>query len=129
MDPVDVVRRYLNVFDTGDLAEMEAVVAEDVEIWGAGSHVVGRRYPMESVRNPGLSNCRTEILELFAAGDRVIAYFHLTYLHDASGRDVTMSGMKMYQVADGKIVRFWGETDLFGLLRQLGTVPDDITFE
>jgi ketosteroid isomerase-like protein len=34
MNPVDVVRRYLKVFETGDLAELEAVVAEDVEIWG-----------------------------------------------------------------------------------------------
>lgn len=46
VDPVEVVRRYLKVFETGDLAEMEAVVAEDVEIWGGGVHVVGRQYPL-----------------------------------------------------------------------------------
>jgi len=129
MTPVDVVRRYLKVFETGDLAEMEATVAEDVEIWGAGSRVVGRRYPMGVVNTPGLSDCRMEIVELFAAGDRVVVYFHNTYRHDASGRDVTQSGIKMYQVADGKIVRFWGETDLFGLLRQVGKVPGEISFD
>ena len=30
----------------------------------------------------------------------------------------------MYQVDGGKIVRFWGEADLFGLLRDLGILPD-----
>jgi hypothetical protein len=30
----------------------------------------------------------------------------------------------MYQVADGRIVRFWGEQDLFGLLVGLGMLPD-----
>jgi len=29
----------------------------------------------------------------------------------------------MYQVADGKIVRFWGEQDLSGLVTGLGMLP------
>ncbi|MGY0233304.1 ester cyclase [Longispora urticae] len=129
MEPVDVVRRYLRVFETGDLAELEAVVAEDVEIWGAGNRVVGRRYPAEAVTTPGLSDCRVDIVELFAAGDRVVAYFVNIYRHDATGRDVRLSGIKMYQVSEGRIIRFWGETDLFGLLRQLGKVSGEISFD
>jgi predicted ester cyclase len=69
-----------------------------------------------------------EIIELFAAGDRVVVYFSNTYRHDATGRDVVQTGSKMYQVADGRIVRFWGETDLFGLLRQLGKISGEISF-
>ena len=128
MDPVDVVRRYLKVYESGDPSGMADLVAEDVEIWGAGSHVVGRKFPMGAMVSPGLSNTRIEIIELFAAEDRVVAYFNSTYRHDATGKDVVQSGIKMYQVADGKIIRFWGETDLFGLLRQLGKVPAEISF-
>lgn len=36
-----------------------------------------------------------------------------------------MSGIKHYRVGGGRIVEFWGETDLDGLLRQLGHVPAD----
>jgi len=36
--------------------------------------------------------------------------------------------MKMYEVRDGRIVRFWGETDLWGLLRAAGKVPDKADF-
>lgn len=35
----------------------------------------------------------------------------------------------MYQVDGGRIIRFWGETDLFGPLRQLGKVPADVSFQ
>ena len=30
----------------------------------------------------------------------------------------------MYRLAGGLIVQFWGEQDLFGLLRGLGMLPD-----
>jgi hypothetical protein len=32
----------------------------------------------------------------------------------------------MYQVNDRKIVRFWGEADLFGLLRGLDMLPGTV---
>ncbi|NUR49579.1 MAG: nuclear transport factor 2 family protein [Hamadaea sp.] len=129
LSPAEVVRRYLKVFETGDVAQMETLVAEDVEIWGAGNHVVGRRYPMGAAVTPGLTDCRMEIVELFEAGDRVVVYFHNTYRHEASGQDALQSGLKMYEVRDGKIVRFWGETDLYGLLMRLGKVPAEVSFE
>lgn len=119
MDAETVVRRYLTVFETENTDELEDLVAEDVEIWTGGERVVGRRYPMSSVHTPGLSGCRTDIVELFSADDRVVVYFRNTYRHDATGVDVTMAGMKMYQVTDGRIVRSWGETDVNGLLEQV----------
>ena len=99
---------------------------EDVEIHGAGQHVRGRRHPQGAVLTPGLSDCRVGIDDLFAAGDRVTVAFTLTYTHDRSGRDLTMTGLKSYRLRDGRIVEFWGETDLYGLLRQAGLVPDQI---
>jgi ketosteroid isomerase-like protein len=128
MEPVEVVRRYLSLFETGQVEELDRLVAEDVEIWGGGQHVRGRHYPAGSIKTPGLSDCRVEIVELFAAEDRVVVYFRNTYRHAASGRDVVQTGLKMYQVRDGKIVRFWGETDLYGLLRQLHKVPGTVSF-
>ncbi|MER6593412.1 hypothetical protein ABT214_16480 [Micromonospora purpureochromogenes] len=34
------------------------------------------------------------------------------------------SACKMYRLAGGRIVQFWGEQDLYGLLRGLEMVPD-----
>ncbi|GAA4576428.1 hypothetical protein [Planotetraspora kaengkrachanensis] len=52
--------------------------------------------------------------------------FTLTYTHDRTGRDLTMTGIKSYRLHAGRIVEFWGETDLHGLLRQAGLVPEQI---
>jgi len=122
----DVVLRYLRVFETTDIGEFRHIVAEDVRVHGAGHHVRGRRHPEGSVLTPGLSNCRVAVDDLFAAGDRVTVAATLTYHHDRSGRDATMTVCKTYRIEDGVIVEFWGETDLYGLLRALGHVPEEI---
>ncbi|WP_067186906.1 ester cyclase [Microtetraspora niveoalba] len=122
----DVVLRYLRVFETRQVAELEELVAEDVLVHGAGHHVQGRQYPAGSVMTPGLSNCRVQVHDLFAARDRVTVAFTLTYTHDRTGRDLTMTGVKSYRLQDGRIVEFWGETDLYGLLRQAGLVSEQI---
>ncbi|WP_217368115.1 ester cyclase [Kitasatospora sp. MMS16-BH015] len=122
----EVVRRYLRVFETKEVAEFEELVAEDVLVHGAGIHARGRHYPEGAVLTPGLSDCRVRVDDLFAAGDRVTVAFTLTYTQDRTGRDLTMTGVKSYRLRDGRIVEFWGETDLYGLLRQAGLVPEQI---
>ncbi|WP_369034163.1 MULTISPECIES: ester cyclase [Streptomyces] len=122
----DVVRRYLQIFETRDVAELRHLVAEDVLIHAAGQHVRGRHHPEGSVLTPGLSDCRVRVDDLFAAADRVTTAFTLTYTHDRTGRDLTMTGIRSYRLEDGVIVEFWGETDLYGLLRQAGLVPHQI---
>lgn len=125
----DVVRRYLRVFVTGDLAELAEVVADDVRIHGAGTDVQGRDYVERAVHQPGLRCTDIEVHELFAAGDRVAVYFTQHLLHEPTGRNLAMTGLKLYRVTGGRIVEFWGETDLYGLMRQLGKVPAEINFE
>jgi ketosteroid isomerase-like protein len=126
MRNAEIVRRYLRVFETRDVAEFDELVAENVVVHGAGFHGQGRQYPVGAVLTSGLSNCRVQVDDLFSAGDRVTVAFTLTYTHDRSGRDLTMTGVKSYRLREGRIVEFWGETDLYGLLRQAGLVPEQI---
>jgi predicted ester cyclase len=51
-------------------------------------------------------------------GDRVAS--HWTARGTNRGRRVTMRGITISQVVDGKIVEDWGYSDTAGLLRQLG---------
>jgi hypothetical protein len=80
----------------------------------------------ESVQSPGLSGCAVQIEDLFAARDRVTVSFTLTYTQERTGKELTMTGTKCYRLQDGKIVELWGETALYGFLRQAGLVPAPI---
>ena len=120
----DVVRRYLRTFATRDLDELRAVVAEDVEMYGAGQFARGRQTIEEAVTAPGLTVIDQQIVELYSAGHRVMVAGSNTYRQDSTGRTAVQSFCKMYQVDGGRIVRFWGEADTFGLLRGLGILPD-----
>jgi ketosteroid isomerase-like protein len=129
MTPGEVVRAYLRLFETQDVAALDALMAEDVQAWGANQHVKGREVPAGAIAGyPGLTCRGVEILELHECGERVTVYFRSTYRHDGSGQDVVQTGLKMYEVHDGRITRFWGETDLWSLLKQLGKVPERIDF-
>ncbi|MGC4898143.1 nuclear transport factor 2 family protein [Micromonospora echinospora] len=126
---IEVVKRYLRTFLTKDLAELAEVVDEDVRIYGSGVAVRGRRHPEAAVSSPGLTVLDQEILEIFAAGDRVVVSVAQTYRRDATGATTVQSACKMYRLAGGRIVQFWGEQDTYGLLRGLGLLPDEpITF-
>ena len=41
----------------------------------------------------------------------------------ATGKEATITSMDLYRIVDGKIVEQWTETDLLGLMQQLGVVP------
>jgi predicted ester cyclase len=41
----------------------------------------------------------------------------------ATGKEVTMSGISVHRVADGKLVEHWGQIDAFGLFTQMGSMP------
>ncbi|MCW3815423.1 nuclear transport factor 2 family protein [Micromonospora sp. DR5-3] len=122
---VEVVRRYLRTFVTKDLAELAEVVAEDVQIYGSGAAVRGRHHVEGAISSPGLTVVDQEILELFAAEDRVVVSMAQTYRRDATGATAVQSACKMYRLAGGRIVQFWGEQDLYGLLRGLTMLPDE----
>jgi hypothetical protein len=65
------------------------------------------------------------IVELFAAEDRVVVSIAQTYRRDATGATAVQSACKMYRLRAGTIVQFWGEQDLYGLLRGLGMLAPE----
>ena len=73
---------------------------------------------------------RVRIEDLFAADDKVVVRWssHGTHRGELQGippthRPVTMTGIAIYRLAGGKIVEEWMNTDMLGMLRQLGVIP------
>jgi steroid delta-isomerase-like uncharacterized protein len=70
------------------------------------------------------------IEDLVVAGDKVVARWTSMGTHagsfqgiPASGRYVSTSGITIFRLENGKIVEEWSETDMMGLLQQVGAFP------
>jgi steroid delta-isomerase-like uncharacterized protein len=71
-----------------------------------------------------------EMHHLLCDGDLVTAHYTWTATHQgdllgipASGTRVSVSGISIFRVDDGRIVEEWWHEDLLGLLQQLGAIP------
>ena len=70
------------------------------------------------------------IEDLVAEGDKVVARWTATGTNTGefqgmppTGRTATSSGITIFRIADGRIVEEWSESDMLGLLQQLGVIP------
>ena len=68
--------------------------------------------------------------DMVAEGDKVAARFTACGTHKGSfmnlpptGKPITMTGIEIFRIEDGKIAELWGEANLLGLMVQLGIVP------
>jgi predicted ester cyclase len=41
----------------------------------------------------------------------------------ATGKSITITGIEIFHIENGKIAEIWGEANLFGLMQQLGIIP------
>ena len=69
--------------------------------------------------------------DLIVEGDKAAVRSVMTGTHQGelmgippTGKQVSVSVMLVYRVAEGKIVEFWMNGDMLGLLQQLGAIPE-----
>lgn len=98
----------------------------------ASPHVTDLAGLKESLRTKlaAFPDLHVKIDELLAEGDRVTKRWTLHATHTAdlgglppTGRRITLSGIDLFRLADGKIVECWLAYDNLSLLQQLGAIP------
>jgi len=92
---------------------------------GFGQTVAGLR--------AGFPDIRFTIEDVVADGDRVAVRWTWHATHTGAfrawgptGKAVKDTGMAFYQLAHGKVVRAWVETDRLAVLQQIGAIPADL---
>lgn len=66
---------------------------------------------------------RTTIDEMFEVGDDKVVTITTTTNTHKSGKEITVKGIGIDRIADGKIVETWYSWDRLGYWQQLGFVP------
>ena len=132
-----IVRRYIEeAWNRGNVSVVDELMAP-----GYKRHVNGCPTPLTRDAHKqrllrirrALPDVRLTIEDLIAAGDRVVSRLtlrgtqHETFMGiPPTGRRVTITGIDIARLSDGRIVEQWAEMDTLGLIQQLGALPQHV---
>lgn len=127
-----VVRRAWEGVDRGDLGVAEEVYATDCVIHEPDEDIEGVEAAKEFIGMfleafPGMD---MTIEDMVAEGDKVAARWTARGVHRGelagippSGNEISVSGIIIHCVEDGKIAEEWEMPDNMGLMQQIGAIP------
>jgi steroid delta-isomerase-like uncharacterized protein len=129
----EIVREFIDrVFTKGDLSAVDDLLSDDFvnhdPHFGAPEGREAFRY-MGTVMREACPDWHSDLHLLVGEGDIVVEQFTASGTHRGelagvapTGRELTMPGINIFRIADGRIGERWGQLDELGLLRQLGAV-------
>lgn len=86
--------------------------------------------PMTEGMTRTFGDCHSAIDALIAEDDLVVARWTLQGIHTGewrgiapTGKPITITGITIHRIADGKIAELWAEEDWLGLLQQISGLP------
>lgn len=128
-----IVRRFFEEGPSkGNLADADELLSPSFSL-----HTPLPSAPGIPGMNDIITACRAAFLHLnvtvedmVADGDKVAARFTAHGIHKGSfmslpptGKPITMTGIEIFRIEDGRIAELWGEANLLGLMVQLGVIP------
>lgn len=125
--------RIMEIFNSGDTSELAEVVADDfVEhnpLPGMGADRDALAGLITALHG-GFSDFKIEVKLRISAGDYLVEHWVSGGTHDgdflgipASGNEVSIEGIDINRIEDGKLAEHWGQMDSLGLMQQLGVIP------
>jgi steroid delta-isomerase-like uncharacterized protein len=137
MSNIELVKALHHIWNTGDLALIDSVYAQDfVAHWPASSEVPERRgvegihFGVGRIR-AAFPDWHERVIDVFGSGDRVASRYVSTGTHqgafwgiEPTGRRIEMQEMSIFRIADGRIAEQWCMFDDLARLQQLGVSPD-----
>jgi steroid delta-isomerase-like uncharacterized protein len=132
-DHKGLLRRALDAWNSGDQGALDDLFAPGVVMHLRGrSDVTGldayRAYTV--ALRTAFPDQRWVPEDLVAEGDRAVLVWTLRGTHRGelsgvapTGKAVTVTGISVYRIAEGKLAEIWVQSDTLGLLQQIGAIP------
>jgi predicted ester cyclase len=130
-----VVRRWIETFNNPYTPQTEV----DVLAPGYIAHAPGLPGPLDleawshftASFVEAFPDLRLTVEDIFSGGNMVAARVAFRGTHRGefqgippTGKEVAFSSIEIDRIVDGKVQEHWFEMDLFGLMQQLGAIPE-----
>lgn len=133
-EALDVAQRVLDADNGRDAARYRSLLHDDyrAEVNGAtgATNAEAEVAALESTW-AGFSDGRTELIEMWASGNKVTLRYRLVGTQDRpwrgsppSNRKIDVAGCTILEVIDAKVKRVWRYFDVLGFMGQLGMSSD-----
>jgi len=129
-DNKQIVRRYQEASNANDLDALDAFVAKDLISHNATPGLPPGLEGGKMAHRATLAafpDLHYHAEDMIAEGDKVVQRFTLHCTHKGefmgmppTGREITLTGISIFRLKDGKIVEHWAVQDGLALMVQLG---------
>lgn len=128
-----IARRFLHMFEQGDPSVADEIVAADYYNHDSPNPELGREGVKAFVIGfkEGLPDAQVDIEYQVAEGDLVVGRYTWRGTHlgellgiPATGKRVSYTATTTMRIADGKIHEIWLNWDQWGLMQQMGVIPE-----
>jgi steroid delta-isomerase-like uncharacterized protein len=126
-------RFYEEVVNAGDVDKIDELLVEDFveheELPGLSQDREGVKQFFRQLRS-AFPDVRFQPEDVISEGELTAARYTMTGTHEGefmgvppTGKQVTVSGIDIVRLRDGKGLEHWGQFDAMGLMQQLGALP------
>lgn len=125
---------HREIFELGEAAAADQICTAEF-VWHAPNTLPEMPAGPEGVKafaamvRAGFSDIRITRDDSIAEGDRVVDRWTFSGTHSgefmgapATGKRVTVSGIDIFRVADGRLAELWQSWDQLGMMQQIGAV-------
>lgn len=130
-------RMAREIWSEGDLSVIDELFAEDgIAHFGSQPEPLRGRAEMKafvSMYLEAFPDLEVDLEDVIASEDAVVGRFVLRGTHEGelfgvepTGSAVEFTGFDMFRFEDGQVVEEWNQSDIVGLLQQLGILPDPL---
>ncbi len=125
-------RVYEETINTGNMAVVDELYSPDHELYASPDTIHGPEGFKQFIMmyRSAFPDLHFIIDDLLAEGDKVVSRYTAHGTHRGSlqgiaptGKQVTVTGITINRIANGKVVESWLNFDALGMLQQLGVIP------